>query len=258
MCVDIVDEKATSLECGKATERQISSITGVVFSKHEWSCKPSVDRNLDPHFIQEFQNICDTWGKRNESDRRQYIDCVMRHAVIAAGLKGKVRIYTEVKMNQLSSKRDSLGKNFDLNGKADYTVTHDTEDVTDDEKILAQMHLVGGEAKADWPDKALTQLSAYAGIIHRKRKAAAKTNLKVWGFLSNGQLWKFLRVTADGNLEVSELFDIGDLRIVKLEKLRVVMGIMVHVLIAAYNSSPTGTPVESLENLAISSQSNSP
>lgn len=246
------------MECGKATERQISSITGVVFTKHVWSCKPSVYRNLDPHFIQEFQNICDTWGKRNESDRRQYIDCIMRHAVIAAGLKGKVRIYTEVKMSQLSSKRDSSGQNFDLNGKADYTVTHDTEDVIDDEKILEQMHLVGGEAKAAWTDKALTQLSAYAGIIHSKRKAAAKKNLKVWGFLSNGQLWKFLRVTSDGNLEESKIFEIGDLRTVQLEELRVVMGIMVDVLIAAYNSSPTGTPVDSLENLTISSQSNSP
>ena len=78
--VDIAAEKVTSLECGKATERQISSITGVVFSKCEWSCKPSIDRNLDPHFIQGFK-IFATPGER-ETNRTVVSILIVLYAML--------------------------------------------------------------------------------------------------------------------------------------------------------------------------------
>lgn len=93
-------------------------------------------------------------------------------------------------------------------GRADYVLGYHVPRVKARNNPLHHMHASAGflvvvEAKhKDWQD-GVCQCLAYIGIIHNSRKATAKVNSTVFGVVSNGPQWVFLRVDNDGEVWIS-------------------------------------------------------
>ena len=92
-------------------------------------------------------------------------------------------------------------------GRADYVLGYHVPRVKArnpaQNMLTSSGFLVVVEAKhKNWQD-GVCQCLAYIGIIHNSRKATAKVNATVFGVVSNGDHWVFLRVDNDGKVCLS-------------------------------------------------------
>ena len=86
------------------------------------------------------------------------------------------------------------------------------------------------------------QLLTYLAILRELRIRAGKTNTVVQGFYTNGYLYCFMAIDADGEIEESPIYNI------RLQRDRkTVFNFMVTILETALKSSPTVTPTKAGE-----------
>jgi len=82
-------------------------------------------------------------------------------------------------------------------------------------------------------------LIAYLAILRENRLRAKKTNIITQGFYSDGSRFAFNRITADGRIEESLIFNI------KLEDhLEMVFNFIVSMMETAMKSTPHATPTK--------------
>lgn len=98
----------------------------------------------------------------------------------------------------------SATEKIKFTGRADYVLGYYVPRVKGrmpgQQMLISSGFLIVVEAKhKDWQD-GVCQCLAYMGIIHNSRKATTKVNVTVFGIVSNGDHWVFLRVGHDGKV----------------------------------------------------------
>ncbi|KFY86563.1 hypothetical protein V500_07563 [Pseudogymnoascus sp. VKM F-4518 (FW-2643)] len=103
----------------------------------------------------------------------------------------------------LSAEVVHKGEHRLLSGFADYTLFYDNSgpDTLATNLVVVEAKRRGGA------DLALPQLIAYLGIVHRARKEQKKENSIVYGIISDGNKFRFCRVTSDGKYGESSLLE---------------------------------------------------
>ncbi|RKO86097.1 hypothetical protein BDK51DRAFT_34459 [Blyttiomyces helicus] len=82
------------------------------------------------------------------------------------------------------------------------------------------------------------QLVAYCGMIHKARLAQKEQNSTVYGFLTDGETWEFVRIDNESNVWTT-----------KVSTLRKAMTWLRYILDCAQKSTPSSTPTTSKSDL---------
>jgi len=107
--------------------------------------------------------------------------------------------------------------------------------------------LIVFEAKKDWPNDSHWQCIAEAATLCKTRKDNDKKNPRVWGILSNGSLFQFIHIDNDGQLYISTEYVSGIPAMCTRDSILKIYRIIHQITNLAYESSPTTTPVQSLQ-----------
>jgi hypothetical protein len=231
-----VDEK---YKCEKLKDEQImSSITGVSTDQKPWSVA-HIKMVLSDDLVAQFKKNCKIWVMNSEASKRTAIDMVLRDVVAREEFNG-LKIFCEVYFEVVSVVGNKRRK---LTGRNDYNVGH--------AGLIASLsppkhtHLIAVEAKKNWDDEDVKQCINEAGAIHKARKEEGKGNSKVWGIITNGGLWRFLKIDNDGQVFVTDPY-VLNLTTYDEEQLLRVYCLVYHVVKCSFEASPTTTPASSL------------
>ncbi|RPB21365.1 hypothetical protein L211DRAFT_444186 [Terfezia boudieri ATCC MYA-4762] len=127
-----------------------------------------------------------------------------------------------------------------FSGRADYILGYHIPRVgTHTSPPAASGFLVVVEAKhTDWM-QGVCQCLAYMGIVFCTRRKASKTNCTVWGVVSTGDTWVFVRIDNAGKATRSALYDIS-----LPGHLEIVVGFFRGVIKVTSHPIPTTSPTE--------------
>ncbi|OBT88385.1 hypothetical protein VE02_02300 [Pseudogymnoascus sp. 03VT05] len=134
----------------------------------------------------------------------------------------------------LSTEVVHKGENRLLSGYADYTLFYNS--FTSD--ALATNLVIVEANRRGCTDLALPQLISYLGIVHKARQEKKKENAVVYGIISDGNVFRFCRVTNDGKYGQSGLLEWS--RISERGKIYSMISSMIRT---AALSSPSTTPI---------------
>lgn len=145
----------------------------------------------------------------------------------------RVKLFPESSLSvEMRNKLVPNGR-FLVTGQADWALGYST---ARDEGTL----LIAIEAKQRSEfSRGEAQLIAYLAILRENRLRAKKTNIITQGFYSDGSRFAFIRITADGTIERSSIFNIdfeGDLKIS--------FNFIVTMMETAMKSTPNVTPAK--------------
>jgi len=100
--------------------------------------------------------------------------------------------------------------------------------------------LVAIEAKTrEQFSQAEPQLLAYLAILREQRRQAGKTNCTVQGFFTDGNMYRFMSISNDGEVMASDIYFIQ-----RPEHMKTVFNFIVTTLESALKSTPTVTPTK--------------
>ena len=145
----------------------------------------------------------------NEAGRRVFLNIFLSDIIGSKPFLNKLRIFTEIPMEVVSTNVVENGKKRRLSGKTDYTIgLAGKELLMFDKAPPNELHLVAVEAKSDITDDGFWQCVAETATIYKARKDAGKQKCSVWGVITNASSWRFIYIDEKGLLWRSQLFTI--------------------------------------------------
>jgi hypothetical protein len=225
----------------------IQAVTGVNTTYRKWTGY-RIDDNIQPRpgFQTKFEEVAKAFHQHNEAGRRIFLNLFLSDIILREEFLGALRIFPELKVSVVETKGSKKRK---LNGIIDYTVGFGKGKDIFDNTIPREVHLVAVEAKTSIGEQDLWQCVAEAASLYKTRVDAGKENNRVWGILSNAQLWQFVFIDEDGFLWRSEYF-LLDLRSYDESKVLQVYR-MVHYIVKCCHEacSPSPSMASSVDSL---------
>jgi hypothetical protein len=153
--------------------------------------------------------------------------------MVAAEPMQNVMLFPEAPLSVEMPNKSVLNGKFLVTGRADWALGYST---AGDEGAL----LIAMEAKQMSEfSKGKAQLIAYLAILRENRLRAKKTNIGTQGFYSDGSLFAFICITADGSIQQSAIFNI-DFE----SHLKIVFNFIVTIIETAMKCTPNATPTK--------------
>lgn len=237
------DKGIKSISFTKAQAMDIAEVTGInVYHKPYTEFTLDATVNPSEDFLKQLEKNNKVWSLNSEASRRTVIDLFLRD-IVARDEFDKMRIFCELNMSVVDENRTKK-----LNGDVDYTIGHAGGMPIDQYFPPNDSHLIVFEAKKDWPNDSHWQCIAEAATLYKTRKDQKKRNPRVWGILSNANIWKFIHINNDGQLFVSGEYFSGIPTMCNEEKISTIYRIIHYIVKRAYESSPTTTPNQSAQN----------
>ncbi|RKO90823.1 hypothetical protein BDK51DRAFT_41873 [Blyttiomyces helicus] len=223
-------EKET-IRIGDCKEKHIEEILSLNISRVRnpllrWMLPKGVIKHEPSQWLKDALHVFfKRWHRNSENTTRTLIDLmlldVLDHSAERIGGWGEVELsWTDGPII--------------LTGYSDYVLSYgDLSDKTDMSSVL-----VCGEAKCSDAKQNIWQIVAYCGIVHKARLALEKQNVTVYGFMTDGDSWEFVRIDNESNVWTT-----------KVSTLRKAMTWLRYILDCAQKSTPSSTPTTSKTDL---------
>ncbi|KFY33635.1 hypothetical protein V494_07453 [Pseudogymnoascus sp. VKM F-4513 (FW-928)] len=201
--------------------------------------------------IVRIQCVTNGGSGRNEAYSRTILDQILISAVYEEGKRAdpaqdesaqvhhahpedpaRLELLHEV---PLSTEVIHKGEQRLLAGFADYTLFYNNSAA---ESLATNLVIVEAKRRGA-TDLALPQLIAYLGIVHRARKEQKKENSVVFGIISDGNVFRFSRITNDGKYGQSGLLEWN-----RVEERGKIYTTIRSIIRTAALSSPSTTPIK--------------
>ncbi|KAH0565847.1 hypothetical protein GP486_000770 [Trichoglossum hirsutum] len=141
-----------------------------------------------------------------------------------------LKAYTEVMVSFETV--DSNNENVTIRGFIDYGVSYARKSP---EALDTFFAIVEANAIGKLNDKAWTQLLCYMAIIQKRRKAEGKTNMAIFGCLTDGRSYQFTKISNKGKVSRSKIFSV-------VTQMDEIFGFFSQCLRAIIRSSPSTSP----------------
>jgi len=232
------DEPPESKSFSEADSEWIQAVTGVNTTYRKWTGY-TVDVNIQPRpgFQTKFEEVARAFHQQNEGGRRIFLNLFLSDIILREEFGGALRIFPELQVTVVETNGPKKRK---LNGITDYTVGFGKGKDIFDNTIPREVHLVAVEAKTSIGEQDLWQCVAEAASLYKTRVDAGKANKRVWGILSNAEVWQFVLIDEDGLLWQSDKF-LLDLRSYYEEKVLQVYR-MVYYIVKCCHEACTPPP----------------
>jgi len=232
------DEPPVTKSFSEADSEWIQAVTGVNTTYRKWTGY-TVDVNIQPRpgFQTKFEEVARAFHQQNEAGRRIFLNLFLSDIILREEFGGALRIFPELQVTVVETNGPKKRK---LNGITDYTVGFGKGKDIFDNTIPREVHLVAVEAKTSIGEQDLWQCVAEAASLYKTRVDAGKANKRVWGILSNAEVWQFVLIDEDGLLWQSDKF-LLDLRSYYEEKVLQVYR-MVYYIVKCCHEACTPPP----------------
>jgi len=232
------DEPPVTKSFSEADSEWIQAVTGVNTTYRKWTGY-TVDVNIQPRpgFQTKFEEVARAFHQQNEGGRRIFLNLFLSDIILREEFGGALRIFPELQVTVVETNGPKKRK---LNGITDYTVGFGKGKDIFDNTIPREVHLVAVEAKTSIGEQDLWQCVAEAASLYKTRVDAGKANKRVWGILSNAEVWQFVLIDEDGLLWQSDKF-LLDLRSYYEEKVLQVYR-MVYYIVKCCHEACTPPP----------------
>jgi hypothetical protein len=233
-----IKEPPESKSFSEADSEWIQAVTGVNTTYRKWTGY-TVDVNIQPRpgFQTKFEEVARAFHQQNEAGRRIFLNLFLSDIILREEFGGALRIFPELQVTVVETNGPKKRK---LNGITDYTVGFGKGKDIFDNTIPREVHLVAVEAKTSIGEQDLWQCVAEAASLYKTRVDAGKANKRVWGILSNAEVWQFVLIDEDGLLWQSDKF-LLDLRSYYEEKVLQVYR-MVYYIVKCCHEACTPPP----------------
>jgi hypothetical protein len=204
------DEPPVTKSFSEADSEWIKVVTGVKTTPYRKWTDFVIDETVQPgpEFQTAFERVGKVFHQQNEAGRRIFLSLFLSDIILRPEFNEALRIFPELEVSVVETNGPKKRK---LNGRTDYTVGYGKGKDILDNAIPQEVHLVAVEAKTSIGEKDLWQCVAQAASLYKTRVDAGKVNNRVWGILSNAQIWKFIFIDENELLWQSGAF-IMDLR----------------------------------------------
>jgi len=232
------DEPPVTKSFSEADSEWIQAVTGVNTTYRKWTGY-TIDVNIQPRpgFQTKFEEVARAFHQQNEAGRRIFLNLFLSDIILREEFGGALRIFPELQVTVVETNGPKKRK---LNGITDYTVGFGKGKDIFDNTIPREVHLVAVEAKTSIGEQDLWQCVAEAASLYKTRVDAGKANKRVWGILSNAEVWQFVLIDEDGLLWQSDKF-LLDLRSYYEEKVLQVYR-MVYYIVKCCHEACTPPP----------------
>ncbi|KAJ3198109.1 hypothetical protein HDU67_003603, partial [Dinochytrium kinnereticum] len=205
----VIKEPPESKSFSEADSDWIQSVTGVNTAYRKWTGYV-IDENVHPgpEFKTAFERVGIAFHQHNEAGRRIFLNLFLSDIILRPEFEQTLRIFPELEVTVVETNGPKKRK---LSGRTDYTVGFGKGMDMLDTTIPRDVHLVAVEAKTSIGEQDLRQCVAEAASLYKTRVDAGKAGKRVWGILSNAEMWKFIFIDEDGLLWQSGPFHM-DLR----------------------------------------------
>jgi hypothetical protein len=204
------DEPPVTKSFSEADSEWIKVVTGVKTMPYRKWTDYVIDETVHPgpEFQTAFERVGKAFHQQNEAGRRIFLNLFLSDIILRPEFNEALRIFPELEVSVVETNGPKKRK---LNGRTDYTVAFGKGKDIFDNTIPREVHLVAVEAKTSIGEQDLWQCVAEAASLYKTRVDAGKVNKRVWGILSNAEMWKFIFIDENKLLWQSGAF-IMDLR----------------------------------------------
>ncbi|KAJ3095388.1 hypothetical protein HDU96_001192 [Phlyctochytrium bullatum] len=204
-----IKEPPESKSFSEADSEWIQGVTRVNTTYRKWT-DYVIDETVHPgpEFQTAFERVGKAFHQQNEAGRRIFLNLFLSDIILRPEFNEALRIFPELEVTVVETNGQKKRK---LNGRTDYTVGFGKGKDMFDNTIPREVHLVAVEAKTSIGEQDLWQCVAEAASLYKIRVDAGKVSNRVWGILSNAEMWKFIFIDENGLLWQSGAF-IMDLR----------------------------------------------
>jgi len=234
-----IKEPPESKSFSEADSEWIQAVTGVKTTPYRKWTGYTIDVSIQPRtgFQTKFEEVARAFHQQNEAGRRIFLNLFLSDIILREEFGGALRIFPELQVTVVETNGPKKRK---LNGITDYTVGFGKGKDIFDNTIPREVHLVAVEAKTSIGEQDLWQCVAEAASLYKTRVDAGKANKRVWGILSNAEVWQFVLIDEDGLLWQSDKF-LLDLRSYYEEKVLQVYR-MVYYIVKCCHEACTPPP----------------
>jgi hypothetical protein len=236
-----------------ATYDFIEKTTGVKYDESDvWIIAENEYKNIavPRELYSELKKNLTTCTLANEADRRTGITVMITNVLYSDTYRETLGYSNEAPVS-VEHLVDNGRRKLKLGGRIDYVIYPKSGNVGTGVRPTST-HFVAVVAKNfTLTAKHQTQCIAEAAAIHKARKDAGKSNLKVWAVLTNGEIWRFIHIRQNGTATVSKNYFMQPLdpTLLPNDLVANVYKILHYVVMQAYEISPTTTPTQSNENI---------
>ena len=241
------DEPPVTKSFSEADSEWIQAVTGVKTTPYRKWTDYVIDETVHPgpEFQTAFERVGKAFHQQNEAGRRIFLNLFLSDIILREEFGGALRIFPELQMTVVETNGPKKRK---LNGITDYTVGFGKGKDIFDNTIPREVHLVAVEAKTSIGEQDLWQCVAEAASLYKTRVDAGKANKRVWGILSNAEVWQFVLIDEDGLLWQSDKF-LLDLRSYDESKVLQVYRMVYYIVKCCHEAC---TPPPSTASLVVS------
>ncbi|KAJ3011283.1 hypothetical protein HKX48_006925 [Thoreauomyces humboldtii] len=256
-------DKPYSVAITAATGIEILTVTGVDVEKamRLWHISKKYQWNLDgqnksreikptPTFLEQIRRYDEFFDTGSEAMCRSRVDVFLAEALFhhggasasasagAGAEAAALKCYGEVEFSM-----SSFDKKLRLSGRGEYTIAwgdSSSARARNVSLIVEAKTMARGVSNRD----DLIQVMTYMAIAHKERLTAKKVNPGVFGIITSSIEWVFLRIDNEGIPSRTKAYTVvGDLQEIVRH--------LAFVMAAAMSSSPTTSPVYSMDDLAM-------
>ena len=220
----------------------IEKVTATKLSLIDWIVPE--DTSVVPSDVlrQIFQKIGNVVSIYKEAGRRFFLNAFLVDIVSREQFRNALGIHPEYEFSVRAF--SDAGEQSQLSGVADYAIGRsERTSRLSGKDPQKEFHLLVAEAKRDWPNESFWQCVAQTAALYKARKDARKRVCKVWGILSNAELWRFIHIDESGQLHATKPLYLNIGAYDEREILTIYRHIY-HIVNAAFNASPPPSPEE--------------
>lgn len=190
----IMISACTAMDIEDVLQLDVSRVRKDAF---QWELPVDVEKCVPSKWFRQAMTMLQPWNSNSDATTRTKIDIFLLDVTAHANKKSEndsgIGCWGEM---SLSACRDGM----QLNGRGDYFLGYGRGEGG---KSLHTL-LIAGEAKARGASMSIWQIIAYCGIIHNIRKTRPESpNSTVYGFITDGAVWEFVRIDNDGKVWTS-------------------------------------------------------
>ena len=218
----------------------IEKVTKTKLTLKDWVVEE--DTSVVPSDVlrQIFQKIGDVVSIYKEAGRRFFLNEFLVDVVSREQFRNALGIHPEYEFSVRAF--SDAGEQSQLSGVADYAIGRsERTSRLSGKDPQKEFHLIVAEAKRDWPNESFWQCVAQTAALYKARKDARKRVCKVWGILSNAELWRFIHIDESGQLHATKPLYLNIGAYDEREVLTIYRHIY-HIVQAAFDASPPPSP----------------
>ncbi len=193
-----------TMRFSSSSEAFIRQVTGVETKSRLWvPLDDSSSISPSAKFKELFEENSRIFSGSTEAGRRSFLDIFFRDVLARAEFGSQLRLFAEIELSITST--NATAQTLTLSGIADYVIGQSTVDMLDKPET-DEFQLVAVEAKCQLDRACIWQCVAATATLHKLKKYHSPDSCKVWGILSDAEIWTFMHIDNSSQLWMSKKY----------------------------------------------------